>query len=66
MTKRFLMILVMVLWCNVGFAEVMEWKCSSQRYNYANFKLDKENKILISNWQLRGEAPDSITSIEHL
>jgi len=46
--KKLLGILVLgLLWSNVGVAEIIEFKYSLKNYKYANFSLDKENKIII-------------------
>ena len=64
MKKAIFVLVIGLFWCSVGFAEIIEFKCSSKNYKYANFILDKENKIIKSNFQgqLNNEDPGSATS----
>ena len=58
MTKRFLMILVILFWCNVGFAEVINYECKSLSNNQGNFIylkyiLNTDNNKLDMKWKLK-------------
>ena len=48
MTKRFLMILVMVLWCSVGFAERVN-KSMKELLN-DNYKITKEELVVLDRF----------------
>jgi len=50
--KKLLGIVVLgLLWCNVGFAEVLSWSCGkSENLNWINWQLDLEKKELRSQY----------------
>ena len=50
MKKRFLIILVALLWCNVGVAEVIKYDCSYPDLSYLYFNLDTDRKTLSAKY----------------
>ena len=54
MTKRFLMILVMVSWCNVGFAKDTILKCKDSGNSIVSIIIDEsENKIIFNGIRVK-------------
>jgi hypothetical protein len=49
MKKLLGIVVISLLWCNVGFAEVLEWKCTHPSIKYVNFKMDTVQKKLYAN-----------------
>ena len=59
MTKRFLIILVMVSWCNVGFAEKITIKCVTTKMEVMG---KEENKI--TGEKHASQEPDIFTEVD--
>jgi hypothetical protein len=57
--KKLLAILVLgLLWCNVGFAQVIKYECTSSKFptlDYINYQIDIDNKSATTEWMLDGE-----------
>ena len=57
MKKLFLMILVMLFWCNVGFAEIIKWDCKmnndwhNEHTERANYIVNPDKKTIEWSWK---------------
>ena len=66
MIRRFLIILVMLFWCSVGFAGIIKYNCTNPAKSDGDYiyTLDTDNKKIISEYiDLKGKAHSETSTI---